>query len=294
MDEGQSSDTAFEGGGGGSRSSPRDVSSQRDVSSPRDVSEQHKHKTKSKSKPSSLPICTPIALLYNERMNALVVRKQSETAIQSDAESRPASPTTPRRLSALAAKLGGWRKRRASDDTDAAGRKRRPEFDIDVERDAHDDDVTVEEGADDEKVSCLRRYCKHAIALVTSQLGLLILLVGYAFFGGGLFQWIESPHEEDEKANLARERRLLTELAWSLAVNESGFDNFTALFDELLSQYDRASKKAFEHGIMAGDDLRIWDYWGSLFFSTTVFTTVGRSPQSSPPSVGHHSLHHRR
>ena len=52
-------------------------------------------------------------------MNALVVRKQSETAIQSDAESRPSSPTAPKRTLAalvviyatfdkLAAMDGGW------------------------------------------------------------------------------------------------------------------------------------------------------------------------------------------
>ena len=208
-------------------------------------------------------------------MNALVVRKQSETAIQSDAESRPSSPTAPKRtLAALVSKLGAKRKRDTGEDNTRKDGSRSPVPDPGDDRhDVHD----VSEDSDDSSTheSCFRRYWKYIISIGSSQLGLLVLLVVYSFIGGAIFQAIEGPHEEDQKADLEREKRQLLQLIWSAIQNETDHDNFTRLFDEQLHSYDKASKKAFEHGITAGDDEKIWDYWGALFFSTTIFTTVG-------------------
>ena len=46
-------------------------------------------------------------------------------------------------------------------------------------------------------------------------------------------------------------------------------------------RYEDQLHEAFLHGINSDSETPVWDFWGSLFYCATIYTTIGRSSSSS-------------
>ena len=60
-------------------------------------------------------------------------------------------------------------------------------------------------------------------------------------------------------------------------VNGTGNDTFTELLQKELKAYEDQLRTAFLRGINSDSEETVWDFWGSLFFCATVYTTVGKA-----------------
>ena len=209
-------------------------------------------------------------------MNALVVRKKrSEAAAQTECEGRLSRPVTPPLERASRAALK--RKRRSTllgtdFETKRWKRPEPPSRTNSAEHELTNDDIT--DNPEAETTRC-RSVWLTVTRAATSHAGLFVILIVYTVVGGAIFQAIEGAHESEQRADLQRARTQLIRVAWQLANNASHFELFSTNLSQMLDEYDVTTRHAFEHGITAGYDMRIWDYWGSFFFSTTVYSTVG-------------------
>lgn len=132
-------------------------------------------------------------------------------------------------------------------------------------------EVDKDDECEPEEPSKIKKWWTKLTKIVSSQIGLLLILLGYSFIGAAIFQALEQPHEDEVKANITNMRNRLLEL-----FNRSNNMNSSyKLFKEKLLEYEEELEHSFHFGIKAGDDELIWDYWGALFFSATVYTTIG-------------------
>lgn len=219
-------------------------------------------------------ISLPSTSFARESMNALVVRKQqNEASAQTEAERSFSLPATPPLLRSAQKR----NRRRTVVGTDREIEAQRNQNADPFSHDSCSDLVSDDATEDEEAVTSRCRACwLTATRVATSHAGLFVILVIYTVFGGALFQAIEGPHETEQRSDLQRARDDVITAAWQLAQNFTHFDNFSLHLSQVLDSYEVTTRRAFEHGITAGDDMRIWDYWGSFFFSTTVYSTVGK------------------
>lgn len=126
------------------------------------------------------------------------------------------------------------------------------------------------------------KICKH----LSTQFGLLIVLLGYSCIGAVIFQALERPNELRMQENTTLIKNdLLTNVTYtrnellnffSQSISRKKRRNFTILFEEMLIKYQEELEKSMVYTIEAGgDDPPMWDYWGALFFCATVYTTIG-------------------
>ena len=214
-------------------------------------------------------ISFPSTTFARETMNALVVRKQqSEASAQTEVErsfSLPVTPRTAQTQNRRRTVVGAEINSQHFNTPDPLPRHNSTDLSC------CDDDVT-----DADTVTSRCRTVWLAVTRVaTSHAGLFVILILYTVIGGAIFQAIEGPHESEQRSDLQRARDDVIAAAWQLAHNSSDIEDFREHLSQVLDAYDVTNKHAFEHGVTAGDDLRIWDFWGSIFFSTTVYSTVG-------------------
>ncbi|KAK3590223.1 hypothetical protein CHS0354_041287 [Potamilus streckersoni] len=92
------------------------------------------------------------------------------------------------------------------------------------------------------------------------------LLVVYSFVGAGIFMTVEGGrHENNSKANMAEIRGELL-----LTIFSNGSASNMSTVEAILLKYDSAVIETYIVG-----SKNEWDFWKSLFFATTVFTTIG-------------------
>ena len=131
-----------------------------------------------------------------------------------------------------------------------------------------------EEGEEDKDATKLHKCRKILWKITTSQLGLIIILLGYAFMGASIMQAIEGPNEILEISEIVQLRKDIIAEAWAVSQNAS-YENFTEFLNNTIRKFEGKIQIAITHGISTGSDEAVWDYWGSLFFCATVFTTIG-------------------
>jgi len=116
------------------------------------------------------------------------------------------------------------------------------------------------------------------IKKVVAHVGLYLGLIGYTAIGAKIFQMIENPHEVDTletyQALLISKREVFLRSIWNESINNV---NYRETIDQLLVDYETIVEEAVNNGInVVTQDFTIsWNYIQSVFFSTTILTTIG-------------------
>ncbi|KAL3864355.1 hypothetical protein ACJMK2_006045 [Sinanodonta woodiana] len=93
------------------------------------------------------------------------------------------------------------------------------------------------------------------------------MLIVYSFVGAGIFMAIEGGrHENKSKANMTEMRAELL-----LTISSNGTASNMSTVEAILQKYESTVIENY----IAGNNNNGWDFWKSLFFATTVFTTIG-------------------
>lgn len=110
-----------------------------------------------------------------------------------------------------------------------------------------------------------------------SHVLLLMFLAVYACFGAYIFISFEAPTEQWEKQLIIDSRQRLVNDSWSDATDgKRSKAEFYDAFRLKLEDYERLLNRACASGMGTSSSLdNQWNFWGALFYSMTVFTTIG-------------------
>ncbi len=123
--------------------------------------------------------------------------------------------------------------------------------------------------------------CKTFMAFLFSTIGLTLVTVGYTAFGGFIFMKLEAPDELRLKSSVKNSRLLHAKLLWDLNDQYNVFypDNWTRAAERILLNYTKEVYKATKLLGWDGNDEVTevqWTFAGSLLYSITVITTIGK------------------
>ncbi|XP_042236740.1 potassium channel subfamily K member 18-like isoform X2 [Homarus americanus] len=106
---------------------------------------------------------------------------------------------------------------------------------------------------------------------------MFLVLAGYTALGALLFIALEAPHENEEKAEIEKARAKLIESVWESLVQNKGinFTRWEGIVTGLLKPYDNQIKHSWAEGASPDTDDRIWTFWRTMFFCSTITTTIG-------------------
>lgn len=119
-----------------------------------------------------------------------------------------------------------------------------------------------------------------------SHVLLLTFLLLYAAAGAQLFYWLEEEFELRQKQTIVNFRNLVVNrLAETSRIYSPGAWRQNAL-TRVLEYEEQIRTLMREAGLYTPSDKKVWTFWGALFYCSTVFTTIGESPdQNCPPFI---------
>ena len=126
------------------------------------------------------------------------------------------------------------------------------------------------------KVSCVY-YSRIFLQFVCSYVGLTAILAGYLVFGAFVFQAIEAPVETRMRKEMRSEKKIFFNKmfdAASVMKKENWTEN--ALIDLNLLQKDFIHFYNYDMQVVDGVPLQKWSFVGSMLFSLTVLSTIGK------------------
>lgn len=143
----------------------------------------------------------------------------------------------------------------------------------------------VESGLPNRRQRCARKCikcCKKFLTFLFSNVGLCSAVVAYSILGGFIFQRLEAPNEIQKRHFVVSLRKGYANDLWVLAQSRLLLleDNFTSKADNILASYQRDVLEAKKNGWDGVDNnMEIepqWSFAGSLLYSVTVITTIGK------------------
>lgn len=108
-----------------------------------------------------------------------------------------------------------------------------------------------------------------------SHVLLLMFLAVYACFGAYIFISFEAPTEQWEKQLIIDTRLKIVNDSWYEASQAKSQEAFVELFRSKFEDYERLLNRACNSGMNSNSLENQWTFWGALFYSMTVFTTIG-------------------
>lgn len=124
------------------------------------------------------------------------------------------------------------------------------------------------------------KCCKQFLTFLFSNIGLCSVVVAYSILGGFIFQKLEAPNEIEKRHFVTSIRSKYAFDIWNLTqtlmiLHEP---NFTLLTEMILVDFQNELLEAKKTG-WDGQDGRVdpqWSFAGSLLYSVTVITTIGK------------------
>lgn len=123
--------------------------------------------------------------------------------------------------------------------------------------------------------------------MILPHVGLVLLLGLYTVCGAGIFHMIEMPHEvkirNETLHRIWDERERFLEFVWNKLQQEKDltFETFMETGKVELQQLERMLFDAYEDRYIKyldveGRDRLLWTFPSSIFFASTVITTIGK------------------
>lgn len=132
----------------------------------------------------------------------------------------------------------------------------------------------VQASEDNSCIGKAKRWLRTLYKGARSLVGLIILLVLYSVIGAALFMWIESNYEQKYKSNIVSTRNILLE-----QLSNMSHMQYTAAWrastEAMLVEYESAVREAIKNDVVTDSTVNVWNFWGSLFFTFTVYTSIG-------------------
>ena len=126
------------------------------------------------------------------------------------------------------------------------------------------------------------RCVKKCLVFLLSYVGLITLVVAYSIFGGVIFMALEAPNEKVVKTKVATVRLKYINDLYDEFDRMSIFheENWTVRADRVLRRFqkdihDLVTKDGWDGDQVEGTHAK-WTFAGSLLFSVTVITTIGK------------------
>lgn len=107
-----------------------------------------------------------------------------------------------------------------------------------------------------------------------SHVLLLLFLAVYACLGAYVFISFEAPTEQWEKQMIIDTRQRIVNDSFDEARARSR-DDYFEVFKAKFEEYERLLNKVCASGMTSSSLENQWTFWGALFYSMTVFTTIG-------------------
>ena len=109
---------------------------------------------------------------------------------------------------------------------------------------------------------------------VSSHMGLFILLLGLSLIGGSIFALVEGPAEYETKQGVVIARQTVFEGFWGISKSSGPKANWTFEASKLLAAYEEKLIAACVKGYIPNSPKK-WTFWGSFFFTLSVYSTIG-------------------
>ena len=118
------------------------------------------------------------------------------------------------------------------------------------------------------------------VAWVFSNVGICVLVVGYLIIGAFTFQQIEGPEEFKISYQVSAYRTEVVQKLWQITdkYNVLEFEKWKSESDEIVKQFQFKIVQEAENGYDGSDGHpNQWTFSGSLLYSITVITTIGKN-----------------
>ncbi|XP_053616914.1 potassium channel subfamily K member 18-like isoform X2 [Plodia interpunctella] len=134
-----------------------------------------------------------------------------------------------------------------------------------------------------------RGFVRQLLAFLFSNVGVIVLVVGYTIAGAFMFQAIEGASEMERVNLMAAERNSTAHYLWQNVTLTLNLFNETALKDRISIELQRYQVKvvfAVRRGWDGGRSSRQWSFSGAFLYCLTVITTIGYGHLSPRTSWG--------
>lgn len=117
---------------------------------------------------------------------------------------------------------------------------------------------------------------------------LFLVVMSYSVIGAVIFVAVEGTHEEQEQADLRRERyallRQLRELTRDpVLAEDDGMWEGRAVAE--MHQFETTLYQSFKHGVTP-KQTNVWSFWNAVFYCGTIYTTIGYGHISPTTTTG--------
>lgn len=124
----------------------------------------------------------------------------------------------------------------------------------------------------------LKDCCRKFAAFMCTQVGVGMLIVGYALFGAMMFMHIETQNPENKaKVELEEKRELMAVRLWDVVEYHNLLNNsaFVVAASDLLMDYQFNFTLLVRGGYQVTDPKDLWTFPASLMFCLSVFSMIG-------------------